>query len=157
MSGKVLLLKNTFKNNFVNSLKLIFVIISLRFLIARFLSNRNMIEVAQFLRNEAKPKSVESGFNIKLIKNNEMIGKLFNGDKLVYCNDIEELVAMVLYHRSQETNDFDIKLGVDGGQGFLKVTLSITLKLELENNKIPEKLSKCDEYAWKGFKDLSVH
>ena len=76
---------------------------------------------------------------------------------IVYCNDIEELVAMVLHHRSQDTNDADIKLGVDGGQGFLKVTLSITLKPELENNKIPEKLSKCDEYAWKDFKDSSVH
>ena len=50
------------------SLKPIFVIISLR-----FLSNRNMIEVAQFLKNEAKRKSVEYGFNIKLIENNKMI------------------------------------------------------------------------------------
>ena len=40
---------------------------------------------------------------------------------------------------------------------FLKVTLLISLKPELENNKIPEKLSKCDEYAWKDFKDSSVH
>ena len=75
---------------------------------------------------------------------------------IVYCNDIEELVAMLL-HRSQETNDVDIKLGVDGGQGFVKVTLSITLKPELENNKIPEKLSKCDGYVCKDFKDSSVH
>ena len=29
-----------------------------------------MIKVAQFLRNEAKRKSMESGFNIKLIENN---------------------------------------------------------------------------------------
>ena len=76
---------------------------------------------------------------------------------VVYCNDIEELVAMVLHHGSQETNDVDIKLGEDGGQVFLKVTLSITLKPELENNKIPKKLSKCDGYAWKDFKDSSVH
>ena len=40
-----------------------------------------MIEVSQFLRSEAGRKSVESGFSIKLIENNEMIGKLFNGDK----------------------------------------------------------------------------
>ena len=62
----------------------------------------------------------------------------------VYCNDIEELVAMVLHHRGQETNDVDINLGVDGGQGFLKVTLPITLIPELENNTIPKKSSKCD-------------
>ena len=75
----------------------------------------------------------------------------------MYCNHIEELVAMELHHRSQETNDVDIKLGVDGGQGFFKVTLSITLKPELESNKIPEKLSKCDGYACKDFKDSIVH
>ena len=75
---------------------------------------------------------------------------------IVYCNDIEELVVMVLHHRSQETNDVDIKLGVDGGQGFHKVILSITLKPELENNKIPEKLSKQDKYACKDFKDFKV-
>ena len=44
----------------------------------------------------------------------------------MHCNYIEELTAMVLYHRNQEIND--IKLCVDGGQGFLKVSLSITLK-----------------------------
>ena len=44
---------------------------------------------------------------------------------IVYCNYIEELVAMVLHHRSEETTDVDIKLGVDGGQRFFKVTLSI--------------------------------
>ena len=40
-----------------------------------------MIEVSQFLRSEAGRKSVESGFNIKLIESNKMIGRLFNGDK----------------------------------------------------------------------------
>ena len=58
----------------------------------------------------------------------------------VYCNDIEELVAMVHHHRSQETNEVNIKLSVDKGQGFLKVTLSITIKPELENNKIKPEL-----------------
>ena len=39
-----------------------------------------MMEVAQLLRNEAKRKSVESGFFVKLIENNEIVGKLFNGE-----------------------------------------------------------------------------
>ena len=51
---------------------------------------------------------------------------------------------MVLHHRNQEINDN--KLGVNGGQRFLKVSLSITLN-QLKNYKIPEKLSKCDGYA----------
>ena len=47
------------------SLKPVCITISLR-----FLSNCNMIEVAQFLFSEVGRKSEESGFNIKLIENN---------------------------------------------------------------------------------------
>ena len=68
----------------------------------------------------------------------------------MYCNNIEELVAIVLHHRSQETSDVDIKLGVGGGRGFLKV------KPELEN-KTSEKSSKCDKYVCKHFKESSAH
>ena len=53
-----------------------------------------MIEVAHFLRSEAKRKCVESDFNIKLIENSEMTGKLFNGDKfslLLELNESEEV------------------------------------------------------------------
>ena len=60
MPGKVLLLKITFKNNFVMNLKPNFVIISLL-----FLSNCNIVEISQFLKSEGGQKSVESGFNIK--------------------------------------------------------------------------------------------
>ena len=49
-----------------------------------------MIEVAQFLRNEAKRKSMESGFNMKLIENNEINGKLFNGDKFPWLLELNE-------------------------------------------------------------------
>ena len=53
-----------------------------------------MIEVAQFPKSEAGRKSVEPGFNIKLIDNNKMIEKLFNGDKfplLLELNESEEV------------------------------------------------------------------
>ena len=53
-----------------------------------------MIKVAQFLRSEAGRKSVECSFNIKLIENNEMIGKLFNVDKfplLLESNESKEV------------------------------------------------------------------
>ena len=49
-----------------------------------------MIEVAQILRSEAGQKSVESGFNIKLIENNKMIVKLFNGDKFPLLLELNE-------------------------------------------------------------------
>ena len=53
-----------------------------------------MIEVAQFLNSEEGRKSEESCFNIKLIEINELIGKLFNGDKfplLLEVNENEEV------------------------------------------------------------------
>ena len=78
----------------------------------------------------------------------------------MYCNYIEELVAIVLHHRNQEANDVDIKLGVEGeggGEKFLKVSRLITLKPELQNNKIPKKLSKCNGYVCKDFKNSNVH
>ena len=49
-----------------------------------------MIEVLQFLRSEAERKSVESDFNIKLTENNEMIGKLFNGEKFPWPLELNE-------------------------------------------------------------------
>ena len=71
--------------------------------------------------------------------------------------EVKKLFFFLDKLKSQETNDLDINLGVNGGQGFLKVTLSITLKPELENNETPEKLSKCDGYTCKDLKDSSVH
>ena len=53
-----------------------------------------MIEVAQFLRREGRRKSEESGFIIKLIENNELFGKLFNGDEfplLLVVNENKEV------------------------------------------------------------------
>ena len=67
------------------SLKPVFVIILLR-----LLSNRNMNEVAQYLSNEGGRKSKKSGFNIKLIDNNELIGKLFIGDKFPLLLEVNE-------------------------------------------------------------------
>ena len=57
-----------------------------------------MIEVSQFLRSEAGQKSVKSAFNIKLIEDNEMIGKLFNVDKfpmLLELNESEEVSKLL--------------------------------------------------------------
>ena len=57
-----------------------------------------MIEVLQFLRSEAGQKSVESGLNIKLIENNEMVGNISNGDKfplLLELNESEEVSKLL--------------------------------------------------------------
>ena len=49
-----------------------------------------MIEVAQFLSSEGGRRSEESGFNIKLIENNELFEKLFNSDKFQLLLEVNE-------------------------------------------------------------------
>ena len=56
-----------------------------------------MIVVPQYLISATGRKSVESGFNIKLVENDEMIEKLFNGDKiplLLELNESEEVINL---------------------------------------------------------------
>ena len=49
-----------------------------------------MFEVAQFLSSEGERKSEESVYNIKLIENNKLIGKLFNGYKFSLLLEVNE-------------------------------------------------------------------
>ena len=54
-----------------------------------------MIEVTQFLKSKGGRKSEEPGFKVKLNDNNELIVKLFKGDKfqfLLEVNEIKELI-----------------------------------------------------------------
>ena len=60
-------------------------------------------------------------------------------------------VATVLQHRSFEPDNVHVKIGVDGGQGYLKVTLSITLKPEVDAHS-SEKKRGSDHYSSTNFK-----
>ena len=78
----------------------------------------------------------------------------------VICNDVEELVALVLHHRTQSPEDIDVKLGIDGGQGSLKVTLSLTLKPDSHDTSWSppsKRFQYSDGYGSGDFKDSSVH
>ena len=60
-------------------------------------------------------------------------------------------------HRKLLPNEIDIKVGIDGGQGFLKCTASITYKPDERDQETPQKRIKYSEgYEKKGFKDSSV-
>ena len=40
----------------------------------------------------------------------------------VVCVDVDLLVTKILFHRNMDIEKVDINIGIDGGQGFLKVT-----------------------------------
>ena len=64
---------------------------------------------------------------------------------------------MVMNHRKLLPNEIDIKVGIDGGQGFLKCTASITYKPDERDQETPQKRIKYLEgYEKKEFKDSSV-
>nr|XP_047132589.1 uncharacterized protein LOC124811278 [Hydra vulgaris] len=139
-----------------------------------------MLEIARFIRVNGGRKSVEPCYSEKLTEENKNLLFLFDAELMliqskqntgdnkkvciertipgVICNNVDEFVATVLRRRSLEPENVDVKIGVDGGQGYLKVTLSITLKPELEVHSIEKKRVKySDEYGFKEFKYTSVH
>lgn len=44
---------------------------------------------------------------------------------VIYCNDVPNLIERIKDTRRDEEDDLYMKLGIDGGGGFLKITLSI--------------------------------
>nr|XP_047135292.1 uncharacterized protein LOC124812537 [Hydra vulgaris] len=143
-------------------------------------SDNKMLEIARFIRVNGGRKSVEPYYSEKLTEENKNLLFLFDAELMliqskqntgdnkkvciertipgVICDNVDEFVATVLRRRSLEPENVDVKIGVDGGQGYLKVTLSITLKPELEVHSIEKKRVKySDEYGFKEFKYTSVH
>ena len=84
-------------------------------------------------------KAVESGLAEALAESNILLDDLFTAEEvlvenkegegeektLVYCNDISELVLRLLEYRGLDPNTTDAKLGLDKGQGSVKVTVNV--------------------------------
>ena len=69
-------------------------------------------------------------------------------------------MTLVLHHRTQSPEDIDVKLGIDGGQGSLKVTLSLTLKPDSHDaswSPPSKRFLYSDGYGSGDFKVSSVH
>lgn len=110
------------------------------------LSNKQTIALAQDLRLVTGSRTaVEKGFQEKIVIHSHVLDELFEEVKLSYvrvdkdtkvrenfeqatvvCNDISRLVDLVMKKRSLENcNSLLIKIGIDGGGGFLKFCMSI--------------------------------
>ena len=73
---------------------------------------------------------------------------------VVYCSDMDSLIETVLLERMKDFEKVELKIGIDGGGGFLKVCLNIIG--EDSENVPPTKRRKYSEVARDLFKDSSV-
>ena len=99
----------------------------------------HMLRVGQNSR-----QAVESGLAEALVESNNLLEDLFTAEEvkvvnkkdeeelktLVYCTDVGQLVFRLLEHRGLDEDTADIKIGLDGGGGSLKFTISIMDKEE---------------------------
>ena len=68
------------------------------------------------------------------------IKKLVEKKDLIYANDIEDLIKEICSQRNLNPNDCLIRIGVDGGQGSVKVVMNI-FDPEDMNDKTNQKLT----------------
>lgn len=113
-----------------------------------------MGEFAKFLRYEGS--KVEPNYSDQQVSSNGTLLHLFEEKKIevcskevdgVICIDTEEFVAMILMNRNLDPEDAEIKIGIDSGQGTLKVTLSITPKPDEAQAHAEEVPTKRRRYA----------
>ena len=101
--------------------------------------------IASSLRSMTKDrKFFEPDLANKLITKNHLLDKYFSTricdfihiksnkktaapEKVVYCNDINGLISFIKSKRSED--DVHLKVGVDGGGGFLKICLSVQKRI----------------------------
>ena len=50
----------------------------------------------------------------------------------VFCSDCNQITLDVITHRGLNPHNCDVHIGLDGGQGMLKVALTITDRLDVE-------------------------
>lgn len=113
-------------------------------------SDRGMRILDNFLRIHAGRECVETDHAGYMVERNNRLKSFFNHEKLImseyympegkkkkekrkvpvpvaFCTEVEGLATEVMMERGLDANDTDVQLGVDDGQGFLKVYLFVYL------------------------------
>ena len=80
---------------------------------------------------------------------------------VIQCIDIDGLVDFILRERQCRSEHVEMKVGVDGGGGFLKICLNIVDLLEECGENPPKRAKYCDGIAkktlrWTGVKKLII-
>lgn len=119
------------------------------------LSTRNTIALSSTLRALDIPIAPNIRFN--LTKHNKLLEHFFdvtylpfdvNGDAnielkpVVYCKNVPNLIQFVCERRNIKEQDYFVKIGIDGGGGIMKITLSLVLKEDAEISKAGKKSFK---------------
>ena len=52
----------------------------------------------------------------------------------VFCNDVDKLVSDMIEHRELDPTTCDVHVGIDGGQGSLKVGATVTDRADSEKS-----------------------
>ena len=116
------------------------------------LSNLKAKVLAQELRVATRDRgAVESDLATSLVKSNHYLEDLFTMETvqvtgkasgkdgkdvemeekvLVYCTDVDELVLRLIVRRELDEESMTVKVGLDGGQGSLKIGMSIMRREE---------------------------
>lgn len=136
-------------------------------------SNKKTLDLAKEIRFATRNRKIlEPGLEKSLAENSgvlndffsvEMVEIILNDGKkedrpLVYCNDLKNLLNCIKEFR--DLKYFHLKVGIDGGRGFLKLTLSIQSLIESRDETKTERNHrrrfKSEELSLSKFKDSSV-
>ncbi len=110
-----------------------------------FESTRQSIELAHYLRAASGCKNIiESNFQQRVYEDNHQLDEFFGHDNILFVEedkkknatrrftehaiitkDLTGLIDRVLIERKVRKDDVLIKIGLDGGGGFLKICMSI--------------------------------
>ena len=108
------------------------------------LSNNDILGIASVIRVNYGRNSVESGLKQALIDLPKKLAPFYSKVKLeviyknkkeerwgIFCTDFAGLVNLLLKERNVQ-GEYTLRIGMDGGGGFFKVTLNL-LKIDLKN------------------------
>lgn len=136
------------------------------------LSSNQTLAIARLFRTGAKPRKLfEPGLKEKLSVFNHRLDAYFEAHEtefthtkanrqtvsktsFIICNDVQKLTQLV--QNKREYINPHLKFGIDGGGGFLKITLSLQNMLDLHEESSRERQSYKDGIASKEFSDAGV-
>lgn len=135
------------------------------------LSDRTVIKIASSLRVATNNrKIVECGLKEKLTSTSHSVDNFFSSKKfvfvnvkekqvsdastnVVYCTDVPAFIAHI--NEQRQSSNSHLKLGIDGGGGFLKICLSVQSKNNTETQET-NRSTFAEGVAAKKFQDSSV-
>lgn len=128
------------------------------------LSNAQGDKALAIFRSWKGRKTFESNLKGKLQADDRILKEYFGSKEMLldseckviaYCTDVKKLIADLL-DRREVSNQHIVKIGIDGGGGFLKVCLSILEANQNQTSQNEKKFSYADGLSKENYKDGGV-